>query len=276
MGQAGKELRQQMNVLSHAQNRLRWSSMVLIILLFIEPPLWCQNSKDAWSFLSSEERCTLPDGLQPLMFGLPILPPLLSVVAEMVCAVVVFEALWHERKLYLMASSHRLSKFRPSHAWPELFLTIVAVMIVDGLMYALVRQQCFRLAPFGRLALLFYWKRVRSIFWAAVNCLDEFANVFLFVILTVLFFAWFTIMALQNVRESDGADTHTLESVGGAEWGSFTRAVKSYFEMQTGANYPDNIVILVTEMRWTAWIFFPFMFLTFFFVHATDASNSLC
>lgn len=105
--------------------------------------------------LSSEERCPLPDGSNALMFGLPILPPLLGVLAELVCAAISFEALWHERKLYTMASNQGLPKFKPLNAWPGFFLGIVALMVLDGLIYASVRQRCFRFAPFGRLALLF-------------------------------------------------------------------------------------------------------------------------
>lgn len=266
-GHAGVELRRLMNDLHHCQKRLYSSSIVLIVLLFVESPLWCQNSQDAWSFLAKEERCPLPDGSPVLMFSLGFLPPLLGVLAEMVCAAIIFEALWHELGVYKLANSHGLSKFRPPDAWPEFFLTIVVVMVLDGVIYTLVRQKCCRLAPFGRFALLFYWKKVRSIFWAAVNCLDEFANIFFSVSLSILFFSWFTMMVLlhfRNTGNTEGHYAHTLEDIGGKKFSSFAEAAKSYFEMQSGANYPSNIVVLVTEMRWTALIVLPFMFLTFF------------
>uniref|UniRef100_A0A7S1AKL4 Ion transport domain-containing protein n=1 Tax=Noctiluca scintillans TaxID=2966 RepID=A0A7S1AKL4_NOCSC len=229
--------------LFHLRRLLAWTVGALVLLLVFEPPLWC----DSGVGLFDEFRCLLPDGTIPELSAVPLLRPGPSIVLEAALMLVCTMVIRYEKRFF-----DRFGSKRPSTAFPEVFLVILAVMWVDLVVYLVLRQKSFRFAPYGRLALLFYWKETQRVFGSAVHCLKEFTNLVIFVLGSVWFFAWLLLMILDDTDEVRPPGFET-----------FGDASKTLFSMAAGANFPDGMDDLVRRHAAFGFIFYLYMALTF-------------
>merc|ERR1719327_1208213 len=135
----GKALRNMTLHLVQAQHWFNWAVMLLTALIFIEPPLWCDNSRRPGSFMSSVERCPLPDGSQAELNGFfNFWPPLWCMFIEAVLLAVVTAALMYEKNLRDFAASIHVGGFRKHGVITlEVFVIVVFLLWVDLVVYAI-------------------------------------------------------------------------------------------------------------------------------------------
>merc|ERR1719217_1184118 len=98
----------------------------------------------------------------------------MTMFLEAVFLAIMTGTLTYERNLHDYAQKKQLAGFRKQgHMPPETFLTITAVLWVDLVFYMVVRQQKFRLAPYGRVLLLFSFTRIQNVFVSAEKCFRQ-------------------------------------------------------------------------------------------------------
>jgi len=242
------------------------SVIILNLMTFFESPLWCRNWMNVWTGSPIEQRCPLPDGSSaiPIMSFLPILPPGMGISIECVLMLIVTLSLISEASYLQKAALQGFGTLRYRHQYPELFLTIALLVLVDIFVYACARQQSFRFAPYGRLILCFHWMRVQRVFGPVWPCMQQILLLVVFMFGACILFGWLILMLLDDIRDREEDAKGSIQAVGGAEYGSFLASVGSLTVMMTGANFPDGMLELVDKFRWTTLVFYPFMALTFF------------
>lgn len=262
-GARGKELRELTNALYNDRQLLNITLNALLLMMWFECPLWCNNSTAGWEWLDDADRCPLPDGSTPYMSSLPIIPPYWGLVIEFACLLVISKCLADEHALYKESLKDNLDSLRREWAQPEFFLYVAYAMWADLLVYYAVRQQTFRIAPYCRLIMLWYWPRIQNIFNAVWGSMQDFCSVGFFLLGTVVFMAWVLVMVLDFVADMRDDGT-TWQQIGGDGFGSFQDTLLNFFVICTGAAYPDNVVGLLKQSRGYAFVIYPFMIMTFF------------
>lgn len=245
----------------------RWRSVyenvciVLGMMTLMETPLWCDNSNHLFDMVNATVRCPLPGGADPQMSGLPIIPPGVSMIVEVICMALIFIVLKKEKDMHAAVESAGGGQgTRRSGLQPEVLLPLLEVMFLDLLLFAALRWK-YRIAPIGRLILLFYWPRVVTIFSSAWLCLKEFTNLVIMMLLAVVTFAWLVTMILDDIKDKRTSDAKEIAGDGMA---TFSATLRSFFTLMTGSGFPDVGIKLIQNQRWTVLIFFPFMLLVWF------------
>eukprot|EP00928_Gymnodinium_smaydae_P090654 TRINITY_DN7441_c0_g2_i3.p1 TRINITY_DN7441_c0_g2~~TRINITY_DN7441_c0_g2_i3.p1 ORF type:complete len:616 (-),score=172.10 TRINITY_DN7441_c0_g2_i3:1522-3177(-) len=259
-GLALADLRRKKHQLARMRVAYDCAIVLLAAMMFFESPLWCQNSRETTTFISGEERCPIEGGkVDAELSGAPVLPPLYGIILESVCLLVATVTLVWETKTHNALARANVSRFASQALEPESALRIVALIWLDIGVYAVVRQHSFRFAPYGRIALFFFWRRVYGVFLSVRKCAGEFMNISMMFLMTVVFFAWIFAMLLDDER--DRADVHNKI---GENFADIWACLRTFFTIAAGAGFPDRTDDAMRNLRWTPFLFFPFMLLTFF------------
>jgi len=286
MGHFSEEIPRGHDIPSFRARRLRASSlagyydasaMILAFLCFLETPLWCNTSEQTTHFISPEERCPflrsdLPDASlcppgskvrcpAPELSGLPQIPPLYGMALEAMLLAVCTVVLLQHKNFFHALERKGYTAPRRRGLQTEFLIPMAGLIWIDLLIYSVFRQRNFRFAPYGRLVLLLYWPRVKTAFHCAKDCLSEFSNIMLSLVVSVVFFAWLFSMIVDDMRDENSSEVLWPDN---KEFHSFGSSLRTFFSIMTGAGYPDYVTKALWHYRWTNAIFVPFMVLCFF------------
>jgi len=261
-GQVGVMLRERTNMLFRIRQCYCAFSIILLLVTLFEPPLWCVNWYHTSDFISVFERCPLPGGAVAQFSLWPMIPPLYGLFWEASSMTVVTLSMVYERTLRMAFEKSGVSGVRRRGPRPLWFAGLLLLMWLDFVYFCIVRQQSIRFAPYGRILLLGHFPNVRSVVNSALRCVEDWSNIAIFMLGAVILFAWFVVMILDDIKDETG--TSAMVAYGGEDFGSFTAAVNSLFQIMTGANFPEAIDPLISKLRWMTIIFYPFMILGFF------------
>jgi len=264
VGEGAADLRKKQSYLQKLNGIFRVVSVLTILFAFFEPPLWCDNKTEPYKRIPLAERCALPGGVVPInsFFHFIALPPFWSIVVEALLLMVLSFCVQQEKSIEKAFADKNYEGRRHKGVDVRSWAIVLTFLWVDLGIYAVCRQQSFRLAPYCRFLLVFSCANVRQVFKSASRCIDEFGNVAIFLMGTVLFFAWLVIMVLDDVRDRRG--NSAMSTIGGEEFGSFSDAFYTLFVISTGAAFPDDIDDIIKNIRWFSLIFYVFMILSFF------------
>jgi len=255
-GAAAAELRDKENMMYYLRKVFSASLNILLVLMLIESPPWCKNWRKPSSFLPVQERCPLPDGSTVELFGIFILPPAFSLPVEVTCMFCITVALLYESTLNKQLSDLTGGGGRPFK--PGIFLSVLWVMWIDIIIYSLIWPP-FRVAHYGRIALLFYWPRTVQACKTVTDALQNIGNIMMFLSSTLMFFAWLLVLVMRDLRKVEW-----YYSFADCGFNNFGETMLMLFEMMSGASFPAGMTPAVKKIRGLALIFYPFMFLTFF------------
>jgi len=261
-GPEAKRIRVKADILHYLRMGFFYAIVTLMMLMLFECPLWCSNHhfEDTVGF---GYQCHLSDGSTPETFGLPIIPVKYSMLIEGLCMAYVTWVLAYEMKLHAdvrLASCYGSDSLALLAATkPGPFLVIMCIMWVDLTLFAVLRNG-LRVSQLCRLLLLFYWPRTRETFHTAQTSLQNLTNILVFLLTTIAFFAWVTIMVFRDLETKDTSP----KDVGADGFKTFTGSMLTYFTMMTGSTFPDAMDAAVQKSRWMVGIFYSFMIITFF------------
>ena len=176
-------------------DRLERQRYVVLVLGFVvtalERPLWClsgdgsrPDGADAyWEWHAPEVDCPAPDGSQIYLSEVPRLPIAVGVLVELLCygyllVAAVIELQWRGGPGF----------FRNFNSGARPFVATAAAL--DAIVFLVVRQNTFRLAPYFRMVLC---AMTPSVVAAACSCRDvllPFARVVFILLLAYVFIAW--------------------------------------------------------------------------------------
>ena len=131
--------------------------LTLYLLCFFELPLWCNPSHvPKWKL--AKHPCRAPDPTSQIYLSdLPYLPPMVTVVIEITCYLVILAIMALDTRWRGMADFCK-----------QIDLVTYAVLatagIADSVFYMLEWQNTFRIAPYCRIALIANTEPLRSTF----------------------------------------------------------------------------------------------------------------
>lgn len=267
-GKEAARLRKQVHKLFYFKQLFFYTNLMLVLMMFVEVPLWCQPSSSipmtSWT---AEHYCPVKDvkdvsEYKQIFFSSFVVPPKYSYYTELsFMTIITFTLLYEKRFSHLMGPKRRLPGCMPGR-----FLFIAVLMWVDSIYYYYYRDRGFylrvRFAPYGRLLLFFYGPRVRSQFSSVLNCIDEFISIVVFLFLCVAFFAYLTYTLLDDISDTTPGQSPGDVANDPANFGSFPKTLMTFFTLMTGTGFPDNICLVVKQSHWYALLFYPFIGLT--------------
>jgi two pore calcium channel protein len=202
--------------------------MGLVILTLLEVPSWCHGSSNAespkltmTSFAPGTDWCQAPTpGGDLNLSGIWYLPPLFSVIAEVVIEAIIFTKFWLERKL-------EVDHFKPVQVHDEsdepggvmyyskwnlrCGLTFSVCSIIDTFLFAILQgktinlfghsfQYAFRFTFIFRTGLLCLLPGVQRLYGRIFNrqMIGQLFSVAVFFIVTVLFYAWIAVTLYRH------------------------------------------------------------------------------
>ena len=167
---------------------------LLIVLTYLELPLWCLHKHAArsspWSF--SAAQCTAPDGSQIYLSGLQYLPIGFSVLLEI--SIYSFLLVYEFFELRARGPKRFWGTFRRVRA----IATLVALL--DAIVFGCVRQSTYRLAPYCRVLLLAMLPTVRPAVMSVIEMLPSFLGVLAILATCYGLQAWLLAMMLDDVQ----------------------------------------------------------------------------
>mmetsp|Transcript_99541 Transcript_99541/g.172793 ORF Transcript_99541/g.172793 Transcript_99541/m.172793 type:complete len:948 (+) Transcript_99541:27-2870(+) len=276
-GEEAKELRSRANRLFNLKKITFYLSVFLVLMEFMEVPLWCSPVESAQDTTwSAKDYCPIKevkeDDYKDVLFIQTVIPPKYGMLVEAVCYSVLTLVF-----LYEFCLSRALGETRRlANCMPGRFLAILGLMWLDlGYYYFRWDQgffSSFRFAPYGRVMLLFSGARVRWVFSSCWNCLDEFGSVCIFLMGCVVLFAWmlyniFDDLADMEIKKNPKSLATPASMAGdddGVFFATFGMTFVTFFTIMTGAAFPDNVTAVLKQSHWYALVFYPFMGLSFF------------
>lgn len=243
---------------------LGWSNVAvlgLLLLTFFEVPLWCRSSNDSyWDWGLAANSCTLQGvgfGItesEVLVSGIPFIPHGVSLSIELVLLGVIFG------RVMMSASLHTHFKgvgcsFRSNNA-----------MIIDYIMVLLGFCDCFycsffpalaiRIAPFVRFGLAVSIPWVSQVVSAFVRVTSSVVTVGLFLVGTIVIFAWVAAMIFDDL---DSKDVYGMQINQGFE--NFGNSLYTMFVTMTTAVLPDVMIPSYHHNRLFLFFWMPFFLL---------------
>jgi hypothetical protein len=168
-GESGLVLRKKVDRLSTFHKLYDLAVFLMIGIMFIEVPTWCNHeAASIFKWLPDLERCPpLIPGDTLRLSWIPMVPPGYTIGLEIL-------ALMTAAVSMIPQSLLRNHGITVPEAHPGPFLFIIAVLLVDLMYHALSAMEQlppmrYRIAPYGRLALLFFLRQCA----VSVSCLPE-------------------------------------------------------------------------------------------------------
>ena len=170
--------------------------LALVLLTVLETPTWCDNSLDFRNEL--DDRCVI-EGRVILTSGLPYLPPGWSLVIE-VCLMFIllrkFILEWQVQVRYFDQLVPRQEYFNKSHI--KFGLAMLALEALDVVIFIVLRPR-FRCAFIARSGYLCLLPAVTTLARCVLACLWEMVSVAVFLVGTILFFAWIAVTIFKDL-----------------------------------------------------------------------------
>jgi two pore calcium channel protein len=191
--------------LLHATKAYQRAIIALIILTFWEVPPWCHGKHDGnmkiWSFQAGADWCPLPStsgpNKNPNLSGISYLPPGYAFIAEIAIQIVIVYKLWCE---YTLDRDH----FLPMNVHVRKRITNLGFFfavgsIIDTALFMIIRLP-FRLTFIFRTGQIFLLPKVQHIFVQIFSkrVMLEFGSVAIFLVGTMVFFAWVAFTIFGN------------------------------------------------------------------------------
>lgn len=207
--------------------------LALIFLSFFERPSWCTRSA-----------CAAPDASDAFLSGVPYLTPSVALLINIsALAVLVAFAL-------VDASTKRIS----FHSYVLVQRVLLIALCVE-LLYSAYWQghPPIRFAPMLRTFLpLFYWQSLMQVAFAIGAVIRPFFDVFVIVVVFVLFFGWFCTLLYHDIPQAN------------RYFGSLPRGLYTAFTCTTTADWPMQVMALIDVTRPAALLFLVFIVICVF------------
>jgi len=260
-GEKGLVLRRKVDRLSTFHKLYDLAVLLLIVVMFLEVPSWCNREADSiFKWLPDLERCPpLIPGDTLRLSWIPMVPPGYTIGLEILALVTAAVSMIPQSLL----RNHGITV---PEAHPGPFLVIIAVLLVDLMYHALSAMEMlphcrYRIAPYGRLALLFFYDNVRSVFRACLKSLSEFSNIVMLIMGAIGFFAWLIQIMVNDLAYERNTTRYALA---GNEMGTLYGAILSLVGFLAGSGFPDNMCPLMRQYPWFGTVvFYPYLILTF-------------
>jgi hypothetical protein len=214
-------------------NKWYYKGLVVVVLLtFLEVPPWCHKkgseTNGMFAFKPGTEWCAVPHHGDPMLSGIPYLPPALSLAIEIVTEAII---LWKFYLEYSLEKEHfmPLDAVYNSHVITKCGVICAIGSILDTAVFTCLHQS-FRLTWIFRPGLLFLTPGVQHTFHNIFNkrILGEFVSVGAFFIGVIVLFAWVGVtLFLDDNAISYEADGETVHANKGLE--TFPKATYSMF-----------------------------------------------
>lgn len=171
----------------------------LVMVTVFEVPSWCLTSVNVWSFMPGEDRCPSPDGSTLYLSGISYVPPGFSIMIEAVCVFLILRKFILEHELetkYFKTTDTCYRDFRIIHFG----MAMAFLHIIDTIVYAIWRPN-FRIAFIARFGFMCLLPAVRSLGHCVVAVLNEFISVAVFLVSTMVFFAWIAVTIFDDIKD---------------------------------------------------------------------------
>lgn len=236
---------------------LQMSVLGLLLLTVFETPLWC-NSSGAWhwDWQPAEERCSASSSMprdEIIMSGVIMLPTGIGAIVEyslLIAILVRVTLIWRVESAFKDCGSARGTKQVIGD------YVLIALGLVDACVYWANPATSFRIAPYVRFGLAASIPWVRDLlhsFWRVAKAI---VKVFLFLMGTVVIFAWVAAMVFDDLV---GKDRYGDPINQGFE--SFGSALYTSFATMTTAVTPDAMIPSYVWSRSFVLMWIPFLVL---------------
>mmetsp|Transcript_19687 Transcript_19687/g.34923 ORF Transcript_19687/g.34923 Transcript_19687/m.34923 type:complete len:751 (+) Transcript_19687:102-2354(+) len=174
--------------------------IVMLLLTILESPSWCDNVNNFFTFVSAEERCSIPGVPQSeiLLSNVPYIPPGFCLVLEVWILFVIGRKLLLERVLQVRYFKPIAIEYH-SLAVIRFALLMVLLNLLDICLFVTVRPK-WRLAFLARTGFLVTLPPVRRLGHCVMSVIGEFISIAGFYLGTVVFFAWIFVTIFNNIE----------------------------------------------------------------------------
>ena len=178
-----------------------YALVALVLLSFLEMPLWCISNAPIFDYLDPAQACTAGPNRRLFLSGVLYLPPGVAIIAELgVCICMIVLAALENRWRPAFAQ-------RPEQRARTL---IVVAMIIDTLAFAALLatakgEQVLRLAPYLRFVLLMLTPLAAPAVASTIALFKAFIPVLFLLFVVVLTGALYMAMLLDDVNEEQPA-----------------------------------------------------------------------
>jgi len=232
----------------------RWADFAIIILLLLtvfETPLWCKVG--FWE-ANRSEHCAKSIGLDTaeiIMSNVPLLPAGAGLIVECVCLGIV---LW---KVWDMGKVHNAFKKNNSNYVSDGTISfqrgVTFVYIMDVAIYCINPTNNIRIAPLVRFLLVTSHPAIGNLLYSYFKILIEISKSGIFLLGTVVVFAWITAMVFDDMTQLDQYGTPLDKG-----FENFGNAIYTSFGAMTTSNLPDVLVPSYSYNRWFIAMWLPF------------------
>lgn len=200
----------------------------LVLVTIFEVPSWCLTDINVWTFMAGEDRCPTPEGATLYLSGITYIPPGMTLIIEMLCVLCISRKCMLEYQLetkYFSEGCYRniqLIKFG---------IAMCGLHVVDTIVFGVFRPS-FRIAFFARTGFLCCLPSVRSLAHCVMAVLNEFLSVAIFLVSTMIFFAWVAVTIFDDIKEinDDGVPVNKgLDTFGAACYTMFVAGTTDDF-----------------------------------------------
>jgi len=213
-------MRQSYLVYMRMENLYQLTLIILLILTFLEAPLWCLGTGDTatapFAYNSPSVTCPAPDGGFIYLSQLPYVPVGIGAIVELLCYTV-----WLIRAVLVYGTATQKTGGKTStetRLW-QIRLAATTIAIVDTIIYATIiavpgTVPTMRLAPFMRFVHIGTLDAVWSMFALLPNVVPPFASIF------VIYAGMWTMLAWVFCLLLDDATMPVARCAAGAEAGA--------------------------------------------------------
>ncbi len=167
---------------SKAENPERYIVLcTLMLLTFVELPLWCDRQK---------VQCSPEEGMQIYLSPLPYLPVIVSVPVEIICYVAL---------LWLGVLEHNSLPSRSHHTTGSVLRIVLPLVSISEAFVFMLRPLPFRFAPLARAILACLTEPVFSSLQSTMQIIPALSTVLTLLVSTTLFFGWVFAMLLDDL-----------------------------------------------------------------------------
>jgi len=188
-----------------AETDYRRALIGLLLLTIFETPAWCETDSDFFTYKAAHERCLDGPGEKVTVFlsDVPYIPPGWCVVLEIVLVLIIAHKLLLERRMQIMY-------FKPlnmTYANVKLLnfgLAMVVVDLLDCVFFTIWRPR-WRLAFIARTGIFCLLPAVQNLSVCILAVIGEFVSVAVFLVGTIVFFAWIVVTIFDDMKDKDPA-----------------------------------------------------------------------
>lgn len=223
----------------------------LVIVTIVEVPSWCLNTHE-WTIMAPEDRCRAPGGSPIYLSGLTYWPPGVTVCIEVVLILILL-------RKYLLERQFELTYFEPGgvsyrdirKAYFGIAMGVLA--LCDVAVFWIFRPH-FRVAFLARFGFLCLLPAVRSLALCVVAVLNEFVSVAMFLIGTMVFFAWIAVTIFDDIKILNSEGDRVNEGLDG-----FGTACYSMFVAGTSDDFVDVFLPTYVAYRQAGLLWLAFL-----------------